>query len=113
MKCLIVEDNQFTRIVIKSALERMGHNVVGEAESFLDAKNLINKVDADVILLDLVLPDGSGIELIGSDIKNKKIVAITAVDQELVDLELKKKGVKAILKKPFSYEELENVMKRI
>ncbi|MCX7641173.1 MAG: response regulator [Elusimicrobiales bacterium] len=113
MKCVIIDDNPFTRMTLKAAIEKMGNQVVGEADSVSNAIQLLKKTDADVILLDLILPDGNGIELLSFINKNKKVIAITAVDQDIVDEELKKNGVKTILRKPFSYEELRKVLESI
>lgn len=113
MRCVIIEDNPFTRMTIKAAIEKMGNEVVGEAESIETACKILTQTDADVILLDLILPDGNGINILKC-IKNKgKVIAITAVDQESIDKELKENGVELILRKPFSYEDLEKVLKNI
>lgn len=113
MRCVIVEDNPFTRMTLKAALEKMGNEVVGEAESIDAACKVLSTVDADVILLDLILPDGNGINILKC-IKNKaKIIAITAVDQENIDKDLKENGVELILRKPFSYEDLEKLLKSL
>jgi len=44
--------------------------------------------------------------------KGKKIIAITALEQNSIDKELLKLGVCYILKKPFSYSELEDAIKK-
>lgn len=114
MKFIIIEDNYFTKMIIKLALEKMGHEVVGDAETVSQAIDVIKNRDFDVILLDLILSDGNGFQIIeNTDFKNKKVVAITAVDQDAVDNRLKEKGVNLILKKPFSYDEFEKAIKDI
>ncbi|MCX7905749.1 MAG: response regulator [Elusimicrobiales bacterium] len=113
MKCVIIEDNPFTRMTLKSALEKMGNEVIGEADSIVSASEILKNTDPEVILLDLILPDGNGISLLKFIDKSKKIIAITAVDQDLVDEELNKNGVNCILRKPFSYDELKKVLESL
>ena len=92
----------------------MGHKVIAEAENFEEAIEKINNSDYDIILLDILIPGGNGIDIIKhfGNI-NKKIIAITALEQDLIDKELKKLGVKSILRKPFSYDELEKAIKEV
>jgi DNA-binding response OmpR family regulator len=114
MNILLIEDNSYTRLTIKVAIEKMGHKVIAEAESFEEAIEKINNSDYDIILLDILIPGGNGIDIIKhfGNI-NKKIIAITALEQDLIDKELKKLGVKSILRKPFSYDELERAIKEV
>lgn len=113
MRCIVVEDNYYSRLTIKTAIEKIGHSVVGEAENIEGAKKIIELNNFDVLVLDLLLPDGNGMELLNCIKEGKKVVVITAVDQDVVDEELLRKGVCAILKKPFSYDELEKVLSGI
>jgi DNA-binding response OmpR family regulator len=114
MNILLIEDNSYTRLTIKVAIEKMGHKVIAEAENFEEAIEKINNSDYDIILLDILIPGGNGIDIIKhfGNI-NKKIIAITALEQDLIDKELKKLGVKSILRKPFSYDELERAIKEV
>ncbi len=114
MNLLVIEDNESTRLIIKSAIEKMGHRVIGEATDIEEAIEKIENLEYDAVLLDILIPGGSGLELIEKiNGKNKKIVVITALDEDELDKELKKKNVFDILKKPFSYEELEKIIKKL
>ena len=42
-----------------------------------------------------------------------KVVIVTAVEQDMVDKEILKQGAKAVIRKPFSYEEFENGFKML
>jgi len=112
MRILLIEDNSYTRLTIKVAVEKMGHAVVAEADNFEDAIEKINNTDYDIILLDILIPGGNGIDIIKhfGNI-NKKIIAITAIEQDCVDEELKKLGVSTILRKPFSYDDLDKAIR--
>lgn len=111
MKFLIVDDNLSTRLTIKIALEKMGHIVSGEAESYEDALNKMLNGDYDIVLLDLLMPGGSGVDVLKKiGTKRKKVIAVTALEQDGIDKELIKLGVCYILRKPFSYDELKKAI---
>lgn len=114
MKVLLVEDNALTRYTIKSLLERLGHEVVAEAENADEAAKAFREHKPDVVFLDLILPGKSGVEIL-EDLRaanpSARVVVITAVEQEEIDKRLADKGVTAILRKPFSFEDFKTLMK--
>ncbi|WP_235023655.1 response regulator transcription factor [Streptomyces sp. WAC05374] len=65
LRTLIVEDHPLFRSGLKSALESLGEVlVVGEAESVAEVPDAVDRHRPDVVVMDLSLPDGSGIEAI-------------------------------------------------
>src|SRR6195256_3817856 len=60
-KLLIVDDNEMNRDMLARRLERKGY-VVGVAESAHQLLQRIQKDGADVVLLDIEMPDVSGLE---------------------------------------------------
>ena len=94
---LLVEDQTLTRMGISLALNSGSSNcrIVAEAGSVKEAKEkLKHSEDVDLILLDLMLPDGNGMEVIqflrsrGSDIKVLVISADTTRENILQLLDL-------------------------
>lgn len=64
-KVLLVEDNQPTRERLARVIEQtQGLELLGAAGSFLEAQALLDNALPEVLLTDLGLPDGSGIDLI-------------------------------------------------
>jgi two-component system nitrate/nitrite response regulator NarL len=61
---LIVDDHDSFRASAKAMLEADGYDVVGEAEDVRSALAATRKLRPDVVLLDVRLPDGSGIDLV-------------------------------------------------
>lgn len=113
MKVLLVEDNALTRYTIKALLDKLGHEVVGEAETAAAAVEGFAAHRPDVVFLDLVLPGKSGVDVL-DDLRSidpkVRVVVITAVEQDEVDKKLSNKGVQAILRKPFSFEDFKALM---
>jgi len=65
MKVYIVEDAPETRRDIAKALAPMKEiEVVGEAESVRDAREGIYSCSPEAVILDISLPDGSGLEVL-------------------------------------------------
>lgn len=116
MKVLLVDDNALTRYTIKSLLEKLGHEVVAEAEDGEGAVRSFKEFRPDVVFLDLILPGRSGVEIL-ADLRAvdpaARVVVITAVDQDEIDRRLSDKGVTAILRKPFSYDDFKALMKQL
>lgn len=60
---LLVDDHELIRQGLRRAFERDGDfTVAGEAGSLADARRLIALMQPDVVILDVRLPDGNGIE---------------------------------------------------
>jgi DNA-binding NarL/FixJ family response regulator len=62
-RVLIVDDHQRFRETARRALESDGWTVVGEAADGASALRAVKALDADVVLLDVGLPDISGLEV--------------------------------------------------
>ena len=109
-KILIIEDEPDIRKTLEYNISREGYKVVC-ASSVSMGKEQINSSDFSLILLDLMLPDGSGLDLC-REIKSDKdksstpIIILTAKDDEVdkvVGFEL---GADDYVTKPFSVREL-------
>lgn len=79
---LIVEDNDIYRQVVCAALQkRFPDWEILSAESLAAAEKIIGSKSLDVVVTDLSLPDGSGVDLLpflGKDLaKGLKLVALT------------------------------------
>ena len=69
MLVLVVDDHELIRQGLVQALRRAGHNIVGEAASIAEARASLLFTKPDLVLVDVNLPDGSGLELITPLIK--------------------------------------------
>jgi len=63
LSIIIVDDLQFSRIVVKTALKKAGYNGVRMADSASEALTMIDQKAADVILADWNMPEMDGLEL--------------------------------------------------
>lgn len=60
---LIVDDDALVRMDLRALVTRIGHTVAGEAESGGQALALTRSLKPDVVLLDIVLPNLSGLDV--------------------------------------------------
>jgi len=108
-RILIVDDSPILRSTIRTVLERSGHEICGEAGNADEAFSLFAKEKPDLVLLDILLPGESGLDIL-KKLKAKdpaaKVLIITAVNQEAVNEEARQLGAKGILYKPFDPSEL-------
>ncbi|GEM_PF-831733 len=114
-KIFIVEDNDLTRFTIRSVIETTEHSVSGEAGSFKEAIEKLPESAADILLLDIILPDKSGLEVLKAfrqTNKTTKIIVITALGQKKLDEELFNAGTDYILRKPFSAHGLKRAINK-
>ena len=64
LSVLVIDDHESVRAGIKAALSRAGHSCVGEAGSISEARAQIAHTNPQVIVVDLSLPDGNGLEIV-------------------------------------------------
>ena len=110
MKILVIEDEPDIRRNLEYNLSREGFSI-STAASISEANTLLASTDYNLILLDLMLPDGSGLDLCksiksNSDTESIPIIILTAKDDEVdkvVGFEL---GADDYVPKPFSVREL-------
>jgi len=107
---LIIEDEPDIRKTIEYNLSKESYNVF-QASSISEGEKAISEEKIDVIILDLMLPDGSGLTLcrdikLESKTKNIPVIILTAKTDEVdrvVGFEL---GADDYVTKPFSVREL-------
>ena len=115
MKILIVEDEPSLREIMVQTLRREQY-VVEQAADYASALDKIAGYDYDCILLDIMLPDGSGLQLL-EELKRQRrqagIIIISArdsLDDKIEGLEL---GADDYLPKPFHLAELSARIRRV
>ncbi len=91
IKILIVEDQKLLRVGLKTLLDDFDFiSVIGEAQNGKEALDFINNNETDVVLMDIGLSDGSGIDFARKIMEkslNTKIIILTShMDrQEVLD----------------------------
>ncbi len=115
-KVMIVDDAKFMRALIKKALEDAGFEVVGEADTGESAIRIFKEVKPDIVTLDIVMPDKSGIDVLKEILSispNTKVIMISAMGQTDMISEALSIGAKDYVVKPFQPQTLVDVIKRV
>lgn len=82
MKAIIVDDERLARSELRAMLaEHPEVEVVGEADSVVQALELIERVKPGVVFLDIQMPGESGFDLLETLGGETKIVFVTAFDE--------------------------------
>jgi len=107
LRVLVVEDDREIRALMQSSLSVEGFDVQ-TAVSLSEAGALLRHSPPDVIVLDLGLPDGDGVELVREVRKHQStpIIVVSARHQEAQKIQLLDAGADDYLTKPFSVGEL-------
>lgn len=115
MKVLVIEDEAELREIVKDSLIKEDYTVE-TASDFRSALDKVSVYDYDCILLDIMLPGGSGLQvldLLKKEGKSDNVIIISAkdsLDDKLKGLEL---GADDYLTKPFHIAELNARIKAV
>lgn len=103
-KILLIEDNEYIIKGIVYLLKQ--HNFIVDVVSTLsDAKKYLEN-NYNLIILDLMLPDGDGIDFFKKNLTNQPTLVLTAKDDEDVISDALDNGVEDYMVKPFKAKEL-------
>ena len=110
-KIIMVEDHQLFRLGISTALKSQPekYNVVGEASNAAEFFQIIETTDADIVLLDIHLPDQSGIEIARKLIQLRpamKILVLSAENDAETISKLIETGINGFISKNATMKEL-------
>jgi len=109
LSVLVIDDHESVRAGIKAALSRAGHICVGEAGSISEARAQIAHTNPQVIVIDLSLPDGNGLEIVQwarSISQRIGIVVLTLNPAQDFLLTVMKSGASAFVEKSAPLAEL-------
>ena len=115
-KILLVEDEKPIRSMLEFALKKHGFDIF-EAESWFEAETIIESNSLDLLLIDWMLPEVSGIEIVEilkkrEHLKTIPIIMLTARTEESNKIRGLEAGADDYITKPFNPEELEELVKK-
>ena len=115
-RILIVDDSFYMRTMLKNMLTDAGYDVVGEAPNGQAALELAKSTNPDLITLDVILPDNTGLDVlkgIKQDQPDMKVIIVSAVGQEVIVNEAMEYGALSYIVKPFSEEKVLEVVSQV
>ena len=107
-RVLIVDDEPVIRLDLRTMLEAMGHEVVGEADNGVDALQLARTLQPDLVIADIMMPEMDGIELSRRLAKERiaPVLVLTAYSEPEMVMGADRAGVLGYLVKPFREADL-------
>ena len=113
---LVCDDAIFMRTMISDILTQAGYQVVGEAESGAQAVQRYRELKPELVTMDIVMPDMSGIEAVREICKedpDARILMCSAMGQQALVVEAIQAGAKDFVVKPFQPSRVLEAVQRL
>ena len=117
MKVLVVDDSALLRERLVSMISELpGITSIGQAQDSSQALNTVQKLNPDVVILDIRLTEGNGIEIL-QQIKKKNAVPVTIMFTNYPYPQYRKKceetGADFFFDKSTEFHKITDVLKKI
>lgn len=112
-KILVVDDSAFMRKVLIDILKNNGYESIVEACNGKEAIEKFKSEKPALLLLDIIMPEMDGIEVLKQIGKEAKILIISAIGQEGMIQEAKDNGALGFIVKPFENDKVAEEIKKV
>ena len=115
---LIIDDDNIVARLLQFVLQGEGYAVSRAADGRAARELIANEGPPDLVTLDFMLPDATGLELLAEirasvEWKHVPVLILSAEPQENLDLTFSSDGILAYMEKPFRPEELRACISRL
>ena len=113
---LICDDAIFMRTMVGDILTQAGYDVVGEAETGVQAVERYRELKPDLVTMDIVMPDMGGIDAVREIVKldpEAKVLMCSAMGQQALVVEAIQAGAKDFVVKPFQPSRVLEAVQRV
>ena len=113
---LVCDDAIFMRTMISDILSQAGFEVVGEADSGVQAVEKYRQLKPDLVTMDIVMPDMGGIDAVREITKldpAARILMCSAMGQQALVIEAIQAGAKDFVVKPFQPSRVLEAIQRV
>ncbi|MEW6409814.1 MAG: sigma-54 dependent transcriptional regulator [Nitrospirota bacterium] len=115
-RVFLIDDDELIALMLSKSLKNEGYEVHAETNTFNNIVSKIKSWSPDVVLLDIRLPEQSGIDIlkeIRSSELNTQVVMLTSDDTAETAVKCMKLGAVDYLTKPFNMDEVKIVISNI
>ena len=115
-RVLICDDAAFMRMMLKDILTKSGFEVCGEATNGKEAFEQYEKLQPDIVTMDITMPtvDGlEGLKRIMSKYPHARVIMCSAMGQQGMVVEAILSGAKDFIVKPFQADRVIDALKKI
>ena len=116
IRVVVVDDSSFSIAFIREILEQNGFEVVGEAGTLEEVKEVVLEKRPSLVTMDMTLPGTDGLECTRAihDIdRNIRVIVISSMKDDEIVKAAKDNRVSAYIQKPVDSEELIMAVNRI
>lgn len=113
IRCIVVDDESHIRTFMRTILQRLGLDVVGEAANGEDGLVLFEKMLPDLVVMDVNMPLKNGDEVVGrmkSVNPHVRVVILTSVADMGTISRCLEAGADDYIRKDTSYAELKEII---
>lgn len=113
---LVCDDAIFMRTMIADILTQAGYEVVGEAETGVQAVEKYKQLKPDLVTMDIVMPDMGGIDAVREIVKvdpAARVLMCSAMGQQALVVEAIQAGAKDFVVKPFQPSRVLEAVQRV
>jgi DNA-binding NarL/FixJ family response regulator len=111
-RVLVVDDHELFRAGVRSELEDLVE-LVGDAATVEEAVSKIDEARPDVVLLDVHMPDGGGVEVIRRTSAETRFLALSVSDAAEDVIAVIRAGARGYVTKTISGPELADAIERV
>ena len=115
-RVLVCDDAIFMRTMISDILAEAGYEVIGEAETGVQAVQKYRELKPDLVTMDIVMPDMGGIDAVREickDDPDAKVLMCSAMGQQALVVEAIQAGAKDFVVKPFQPSRVLEAVQRV
>ena len=117
LRILIVDDSDFNRRSMAEILSEEGFNVVGQAPSAEEAIQIAHSTKANLVFVDIVMPEISGLELTKhfqeKQTEERFVIMMSSLNIDSIVIESISNGAIDFLQKPFERNDLIKAVEKI
>lgn len=117
---LIVDDSSIVRTMVKKSIGMAGLEIgtIHEAANGKEALEVLSRAWVDIVFADLNMPEMNGAELVermsqDATLVSTPVVVVSSEQSHAKIEELKAKGIRAYIKKPFRPESFREVVDKV
>jgi DNA-binding LytR/AlgR family response regulator len=112
MKCIIVDDNTMARMALKQLVSQLpALELVAECSDATEALTSLNNTSIDLLLLDIEMPDMTGLDLIKKLGNNKPLIIFTTAKKDYA-VEAFELNVVDYLVKPIAFQRFRQAIEK-
>lgn len=113
---LIAEDNDMMRSILRGMLRSEEYDVIGEARNGQSAIDMVDRLQPDIVCMDVMMPEKNGIEAL-CEIKaahpDTEVVMVTGNSDPETVQEAIQNGASGFIIKPFNAARVLNTLEKV